>query len=163
MPAEGSISYAELAEKIQVSEDVIRRIARYAITKHIFREVHGGDGLAHSATSKMLADSPMMMEWIGMVCEEMWPAATQAVPALKKWPKSQEPQHSVSWHDELNFELRKLAAYTETSGVCTRARAGDACLRHAGGPARASGALRQFYGLLQLKCGPGAAIHMRCL
>ncbi|KAI9904352.1 hypothetical protein N3K66_000881 [Trichothecium roseum] len=42
----------------------------------------------------MLAESPMMMEWIGMVCEEMWPAATQAVPALVKWPKSQEPQHS---------------------------------------------------------------------
>ncbi|KAI1092133.1 S-adenosyl-L-methionine-dependent methyltransferase [Rostrohypoxylon terebratum] len=94
VPAEGSISYTELAEKIQVNEDVVRRIARYAITKHIFREVDGGDGLAHSATSKMLAESPMMMEWIGMVCEEMWPAATQAVPALRKWPKSQEPEHS---------------------------------------------------------------------
>ncbi|KAI1249470.1 hypothetical protein MGN70_009083 [Eutypa lata] len=94
VPVEGSISYAELAENVEVSEDVVRRIARYAITKHIFREVDGGDRLAHSATSKMLAESPMMMEWIGMVCEEMWPAATQAVPALVKWPKSQEPQHS---------------------------------------------------------------------
>ncbi len=96
VPVEGSISYAELAGKIQVGEDVVRRIARYAITKHIFREVDGGNRLAHSATSKMLAESPMMMEWIGMVCEEMWPAATQAVPALAKWPRSQEPQHSVS-------------------------------------------------------------------
>lgn len=95
VPVEGSISYAELANKIQVGEDVVRRIARYAITKHIFRQVDG-DSLAHSATSKMLAESPMMMEWIGMVCEEMWPAATQAVPALVKWPRSQEPQHSVS-------------------------------------------------------------------
>ncbi|KAI0448080.1 S-adenosyl-L-methionine-dependent methyltransferase [Xylaria telfairii] len=94
VPVEGSISYAELAGKIQVGEDVVRRIARYAITKHIFREVDGGNRLAHSATSKMLAESPMMMEWIGMVCEEMWPAATQAVPALAKWPRSQEPQHS---------------------------------------------------------------------
>ena len=96
VPAGGSISYSELAEKIQVGEDVVRRIARYAITKHIFSEVDGGEGLAHSATSRMLAESPMMMDWIGMVCEEMWPAATQAVPALVKWPKSQEPQHSVS-------------------------------------------------------------------
>ncbi|KAI1172932.1 O-methyltransferase [Nemania sp. FL0916] len=94
VPVEGSISYEELAGKVQVNEDVIRRIARYAITKHIFRETDGGNGLAHSATSKMLAESPMMMEWIGMVCEEMWPAATQAVPALAKWPRSQEPQHS---------------------------------------------------------------------
>ncbi|KAI1746570.1 O-methyltransferase [Xylaria castorea] len=94
VPVEGSISYAELAGKIQVDEDVVRRIARYAVTKHIFREVDGGNRLAHSATSKMLAESPMMMEWIGMVCEEMWPAATQAVPALAKWPRSQELQHS---------------------------------------------------------------------
>ncbi|KAI1113334.1 O-methyltransferase [Nemania sp. NC0429] len=94
VPVEGSISYAELAAKIQIGEDVVRRIARYAITKHIFREVDGGNRLAHSATSKMLAESPMMMEWIGMVCEEMWPAATRAVPALAKWPGSQEPHHS---------------------------------------------------------------------
>ncbi|CAJ2513883.1 Uu.00g020020.m01.CDS01 [Anthostomella pinea] len=94
VPMEGSISYAELAGKIQVGEDVVRRIARYSITKHIFREVDGGDRLTHSVTSKMLAESPMMMEWIGMVCEEMWPAATQAVSALAKWPRSQEPQHS---------------------------------------------------------------------
>ncbi|KAF2705431.1 S-adenosyl-L-methionine-dependent methyltransferase [Pleomassaria siparia CBS 279.74] len=93
VPAHGSISYQDLAQSIGVGEDIIRRIARYAVTKHIFREVDGGR-LAHSATSKMLAESPMMMEWIGMVCEEMWPAATQAIPALVKWPNSQEPQHS---------------------------------------------------------------------
>ncbi|KAH7316781.1 putative O-methyltransferase [Stachybotrys elegans] len=93
VPAQGSISYSELADKMDVSEDVVRRIARYAITKHIFRQVDN-DSLAHSATSKMLAETPMMMEWIGMVCEEMWPAATQAIPAMAKWPRSQEPQHS---------------------------------------------------------------------
>ena len=96
---EGSISYSELADKIQVDEKVVRRIARYSMTKHIFREVEG-DRLAHTASSKKLAEDSMMMEWIGMVTEEMWPAATQAVPALVKWPKSQEPQHSVSYHDK---------------------------------------------------------------
>ncbi|KAF2687593.1 putative O-methyltransferase [Lentithecium fluviatile CBS 122367] len=93
VPIDGSISYKHLAKSVGVGEDVIRRIARYAITKHIFQE-NDGNYLAHSATSKMLAESPMMMEWIGMVCEEMWPAATQAIPALMKWPGSQEPQHS---------------------------------------------------------------------
>jgi hypothetical protein len=77
---DGSISYQDLSQKVGVDEDVIRRIMRYAITKHIFREVDGGK-TAHSATSKMLVESPMMMEWIGMVCEEMWPAATQVCKA----------------------------------------------------------------------------------
>lgn len=71
VPVEGRISYAELAAKIHMNEDVVRRIARYAITKHIFREVDGGDRLAYSATSTMLAESPMIMEWIGMVCEDV--------------------------------------------------------------------------------------------
>jgi hypothetical protein len=76
VPIDGDISYQELAQLVKVDEDRIRRIARYAITKHIFKEVKG-QKLAHTATSRMLAQSPMMMEWIGMVCEEMWPAATQ--------------------------------------------------------------------------------------
>lgn len=132
VPEQGSISYAELAGQIQVAEDVVRRIVRYAITKHIFQEVDGGERVAHSATSKMLAESPMMMEWIGMVCEEMWPAATQAVPALIKWPRSQEPQHSVSWQDVLHWGA---FTYVKVVGVCTGPWAGDARLRHAGGPA----------------------------
>lgn len=76
VPIDGDISYQELARSVGVEEDTIRRIARYAITKHMFQEVDG-QRLAHSATSRMLAQSPMMMEWIGMVCEEMWPAATK--------------------------------------------------------------------------------------
>ena len=72
------MSYKEVAQKAGVGQDAIRRIARYAITKHIFRETDRGD-LCHSATSRMLSESPMMMEWVGMVCEEMWPAATQVI------------------------------------------------------------------------------------
>ena len=76
VPTNGSISYQNLAQSCGIEEDALRRIARYAVTKHIFQEANS-EHLAHSATSKMLAKSPMMMEWMGMTCEEMWPAAMQ--------------------------------------------------------------------------------------
>ena len=93
VPIDGNISYEQLAKEIGVDESIMRRIFRYAITNHLFCEI-GGTHLVHSATSRMLAESPMMMRWIGMVCEEMWPAAMKVVPGLMKWPGSKEPQHS---------------------------------------------------------------------
>ncbi|KAL5117424.1 hypothetical protein ACEQ8H_004740 [Pleosporales sp. CAS-2024a] len=65
VPIGGSIGYRDLAQKAGVGQDVLRRIVRYAMTKHIFRETVDNK-VAHSATSKMLVESPMMMEWIGM-------------------------------------------------------------------------------------------------
>lgn len=49
---------------------------RYAITKHIFKEPSTGI-VAHTAGSQALADVPIMRDWVGMVCEEMWPSAAR--------------------------------------------------------------------------------------
>lgn len=95
---------------------VLRRILRYAMTKHIFHEPEKGY-VAHTAPSKALMQMPFIDDWLGMTCEEMWPAATKAslqrhlpevsgisvlttrcmqtVEALIKWPASEEPNHSV--------------------------------------------------------------------
>ena len=85
---------------------------RYAMTKHIFEEPTTGM-VAHTAASQVLAEVPSMRDWVGMVCEEMWPSAArvgkyldldsidkltylpQAVDAMVKWPGSQEPNHTV--------------------------------------------------------------------
>ena len=40
--------------------------------------------IAHTAASKLLADDPLMREWIGMVSEELWPAASKARPTAQK-------------------------------------------------------------------------------
>ena len=49
---------------------------RYAMTKHIFKEPSTGI-VAHTAASQVLAEVPIMRDWVGMVCEEMWPSAAR--------------------------------------------------------------------------------------
>ena len=107
------VTYAELATATGLLENEVQRILRCAITFHIFREPRKGV-IAHTAASKLLADDPLMRHWIGMVSEEIWPAASKArlaklpapkavgadnsekaVEALRQWPKSEEPNHSA--------------------------------------------------------------------
>lgn len=92
-------------------EHVVRRLVRQAAAHHVFREPRKGF-VAHTAASHMLAVNPQMRQWVGMVTEEMWPAAakvcasgdfrrrpltagSQTVDALAKWPDSQESVHTV--------------------------------------------------------------------
>ena len=68
------VTYAELATVTGLPENHIQRFLRCAMTFHIFREPRKGL-VAHTAASKLLADDPLMREWIGMVSQEIWPAA----------------------------------------------------------------------------------------
>ena len=64
-----------------------------AISYHIFLEPRKGF-VAHSATSKLLFEFPLLHQWIGIVCNEMLPAAGKAVEAIEKWPGSEEPHQT---------------------------------------------------------------------
>ena len=77
---------------------------RHAMTSHIFQEPQEGT-VAHTAASKALSELPMMSQWVGMVCEEFWPASTKVVDAMTKWPKSEEPNETVriTMHMWYNF------------------------------------------------------------
>ncbi len=70
------VTYGELAAAADLPECHIQRLLRYSMTFHIFREPRKGV-VAHTAASKLLADDPLMREWIGMVSEEIWPAASK--------------------------------------------------------------------------------------
>ncbi|KAI4261944.1 MAG: hypothetical protein L6R42_002870 [Xanthoria sp. 1 TBL-2021] len=59
----------------------------------IFQEPSEGI-VRHTTASKTLADTPLLRQWMGMVSEELWPAATKTVEALTKWPGSEEPNHA---------------------------------------------------------------------
>ncbi|EHL01829.1 putative Sterigmatocystin 8-O-methyltransferase [Glarea lozoyensis 74030] len=59
----------------------------------IFREVRKGV-VVHTAASRLLAESRQLKSWTGVNVEEMWPAAVQTVPAMIKWPNSQEATHT---------------------------------------------------------------------
>ncbi|KAL2059185.1 hypothetical protein ABVK25_000477 [Lepraria finkii] len=87
-------TFGEIAASSGVCESQVRRILRHAMAFRIFCEPRKGV-VAHTAASKVLAENTLMREWIGMVSEEMWPAASRTVEALVRWPGSEEPNQSV--------------------------------------------------------------------
>ncbi len=78
------VTYAELATATGLPESHIQRFLRCAMTFHIFREPRKGV-VAHTAASKLLVDDPLMREWLGMVSEEIWPAASKVRPIAKNF------------------------------------------------------------------------------
>ena len=70
------VTYTELATATGLPESHIQRFLRCAMTFHVFREARKGV-VAHTAASKLLSEDPLMREWIGMVSEELWPAASK--------------------------------------------------------------------------------------
>ncbi|KAL9121280.1 MAG: hypothetical protein Q9187_002165 [Circinaria calcarea] len=90
------VSYKELGSRCGLSESNIKRFLRLAIANRIFLEPRKGF-VRHTASSRLLAELPALDQWIGLVCEEMWPSATRAVDAMIRWPGSEEPIHT-GWH-----------------------------------------------------------------
>lgn len=84
-PVDDTIAVSELARRCDVNEEVFARLVHHAVTKQFLAQPEPGY-VAHTAFSSMLASSPPLMEWIGMACEELWPAATNIIQALTKWP-----------------------------------------------------------------------------
>lgn len=71
------VPYKHIPEVCGLDEPVLRRILRFTMAIHIFRETHAGL-VAHTATSKLMAQKPVVREYIGLVCEELWPSACRA-------------------------------------------------------------------------------------
>ncbi|CAO1604437.1 hypothetical protein XANCAGTX0491_007994 [Xanthoria calcicola] len=86
-------SFADIAAASSLPEATVRRLLRHAMAFRIFQEPSEGI-VRHTTASKTLADTPLLRQWMGMVSEELWPAATKTVEALTKWPGSEEPNHA---------------------------------------------------------------------
>jgi hypothetical protein len=84
-PIEAEASYKQISEICGLNEVDLRRILRYAMTKYIFRETSEGL-VAHTASSRVLAEMPILSDFVGMVCEEMWPAASRVSFGPSFWP-----------------------------------------------------------------------------
>ena len=87
------ISFQEIANRCSLDEPDLRRLLRMATANYIFREPRKGV-LAHTAITKLLAQDPLVHQWVGLVCDEMWPSGSRTIDAMMKWPGSQEPQHT---------------------------------------------------------------------
>lgn len=93
VPSQGRVSYEELAKSSGLSKDVLKRLLRHAMTRHIFCEPEPGM-VEHTVTSRSLI-VPHMQDWMTVGSHEMWPAATKMLDAYQKWPESEEPNETA--------------------------------------------------------------------
>lgn len=86
-------SFAKIAAACELSESVVRRILRHAMTKQLFEEPRKGI-VVHTAASRLLAEDQQIHDWVWMTTCEMWQAAAHTVNALVKYPEAQEPNQT---------------------------------------------------------------------
>lgn len=84
IPLDGEIPISEISQRCSAHQDSMARLLEHAVSNRVLARPRPGH-VAHTALSAMLATAPPLMEWVGSACEDMWPAAPHAVPALSKW------------------------------------------------------------------------------
>lgn len=89
------MTFAQVSERCGLNEADTRRILRHASVRNIFTEPRPGI-VAHNAVSRLLLEDDKMSDWAYTVTHELWPAATQTVNAMVKYPGSEEPNETVS-------------------------------------------------------------------
>ncbi|KAH6604621.1 hypothetical protein Trco_006328 [Trichoderma cornu-damae] len=96
VPLDSLMSYENLAARVKelnqgldVSLLDLRRLVRHAITNRIFAEPEKGF-VAHSRTSRLIRQDAPLRNWVGFMCNDLWLPIAHVVPAMKKWPASQE-------------------------------------------------------------------------
>jgi hypothetical protein len=94
VPLSGSISYQDLAQKVDVPMLNLRRLIRHAMTNHIFHEPEKGF-VAHTRTSRLLVENLQMHAWVGFFSKDVWLPIANVVNAMKKWPGSGESNETA--------------------------------------------------------------------
>lgn len=89
VPLTGSISYVDLAQKVNVPMLNLRRLIRHAMTNHIFHEPQKGV-VAHTRASRLLLENAPLNAWVGFMTNDLWLPIANVVNAMKKWPGSGE-------------------------------------------------------------------------
>ncbi|KAF4629778.1 hypothetical protein G7Y89_g8370 [Cudoniella acicularis] len=92
IPPGDRLSFAEIAKQTPLTEQMVGRIIRHAVTMRIFHEPEPGI-VAHTKASRMLAN-PDIRDWTRAGTEELGPAGGKLADALEKWPGSQEPNET---------------------------------------------------------------------
>ncbi|GAB1315686.1 6-hydroxytryprostatin B O-methyltransferase [Madurella fahalii] len=86
-------SFADIAAATGLPEVNVRQFIRHAIIKDIFIEPRPGV-IAHNAVSRLLAEDPVIHDWVGASNDDLWQGAAQTCNALEKYPGSQEPNET---------------------------------------------------------------------
>jgi hypothetical protein len=75
VPSNGQVSFGEIASATPMTERMIARLLRHAMTMRVFHEPEPGM-VAHTSASKVLSHSAAN-DWLHSGTREMWPAATK--------------------------------------------------------------------------------------
>ena len=90
---EEEVSFSEIARRCSLEESDVRRLLRVATANYVFKETCKGF-IVHTAISQQLVQVPFAFQWMGYVCDELWPSEVRTIDAMEKWPGSQEPDQT---------------------------------------------------------------------
>jgi hypothetical protein len=93
VPADGEVTFAELAAAAGLGESHVRKLVRHATTQHIFCEPRPGV-VAHSSVSRLLAEDADIAAWVRWCADDCWLAAYHTCEAIARWPGSEEPNET---------------------------------------------------------------------
>ena len=117
VPTNGSISYADIARASDLDEVLLRRFIQAAMVNRVFSEPQV-DHVQHTAISRLLKEDTEAMDTVGFLLEDLAPASTKVIEALKRWPGSGEP-------NETGFNIENETSdpfYLELAKVPERSR-----------------------------------------
>lgn len=105
IPKDGSISYSELATKLNLSKSDIRATARMAMTTNLLSETENGD-LTHNALSTALVENDGLSTWFSYIIKRSVPCMRTFPKASELWPdstKGTETAYNVAMDTDLSF------------------------------------------------------------
>lgn len=100
-----SISYADVATKIQVPESTLRSVTRMAMTAKFLRETEDGK-LAHSPLSAGFVEDASLSEWLSYLLHRSVPCMRAYTQATERWPnpnRSNETAYNLAMNTDLAF------------------------------------------------------------
>ncbi|KAJ5721473.1 O-methyltransferase family 2 [Penicillium malachiteum] len=111
VPEEG-ISVPDLAKKIKMDENIVRRLMSHAATYHVFFQSRP-DYFIHTASSQLLAENEGMQNWCLFGLGETMPAAFRIPELLLENGYSEEPKDSA-WSFNNSTDLPVFSAVANT-------------------------------------------------
>lgn len=93
LPGE-EVTFQEIASARGLKTLDVRRFLRQAMTNHVFTEPKEGF-VAHTASSRVLAQDTFAKAWLGNLLENVWPSLPRVIEASEKWLDSGNPCHTV--------------------------------------------------------------------
>lgn len=112
----GSISYVDVAAKLQILESTLRSVARMAMTADFLCETKDGR-LAHTSLSAVFVEDDNLATWLSYLLHSSVPCMRAFTRATERWSdptKGNETAYSLAMNTDLSF-FDHLKANTDLS------------------------------------------------